>query len=141
MQQEYMTWIAFDALRNLPADLKASNQVDARLQVYHEYGYGQNEHPIYLGQGAWQERDFTLAPWVSRPGVGQYMSTERSLGNGWYEWNVTTYIQTYKNAPFMTVPGMFIYNPQATNYNRFYSSDYLGDSTLLPKLVITYVPG
>ncbi|MBK5226454.1 MAG: DNRLRE domain-containing protein [Thermoleophilia bacterium] len=75
-------------------------------------------------------------------GTAQATATARS-SNAWVDFSITGLAQSWVSGTFAN-EGMFVKksgeNPAVSDYKTFYSSDYLGDSSLRPKLVIEYVP-
>lgn len=76
-------------------------------------------------------------------GTAQATATAPNSTNAWVDFSITGLAQSWVSGTFAN-EGMFVKksgeNPAVSDYKTFYSSDYLGDSSLRPKLVIEYVP-
>jgi hypothetical protein len=67
----------------------------------------------------------------------EYTSVVAADSYGWYSWNVINLIRGWKNGTYEN-NGLILIANSGSGWHLFYSSDYLGDPGLRPKLILEY---
>jgi endoglucanase len=89
---------------------------------------------VYVASNVWDENTVT---WNTRPGIGPnpYVTTVLTgTINQWYEWDVTSYLQSEKANGINTVT-FVIKNPSAATASAIFNSD--DASANQPQIVVT----
>jgi len=122
---------------------------DAKLKIYFysTYGWGRTFWAYRLTQTAWIESEVTWNSYSTgnawtTPG-GDYTTdngASTTTVSGWNEWNVTALCQYFQEndsevANFLIRDGT---EDATLEWSNAYSRDYTTDTSLRPKLVITY---
>lgn len=134
------TYLQFD-LSSIPPNTTLES---ANISLYYYGWYGPSDLsadlPIQKVTSAWDESTIT---YNNQPSFDASPVANLSVGNsgnyGWQTVNLTTLVQSWLNGSVSNNGLMINYaNPPVNNAKDFYSSDYIADPSLRPKLVLTY---
>ncbi|UCG69603.1 MAG: DNRLRE domain-containing protein, partial [Thermoplasmata archaeon] len=119
------------------------------LYLYHYDGHSSINGTInlYRLNRSWTE---TGADWNTTDGTNnwtsaggdynstiEYSSLVTAGSYGWSYWDITDLIRGWKNGSYEN-NGIILVGNAGSGWHLFYSSDYLGDTSLRPKLVLKY---
>lgn len=131
------------------SEIDENNLSAVKLYLYHYDGHPignatlnvhRLNHPWTENGSTWNTSDGT-SNWTAEG--GDYNSTIENSSMviagsyGWYSWDITDLTRCWKNGTYEN-HGLIIMGNAGSSWHLFYSSDYLGDSSLRPKLVIDY---
>lgn len=131
------TWLKFD-LSSIPSSATVTNAV-FRAYAYQIWWRDKRSAALWdVNTNAWSESTITAnnAPWGNR---GSKISSDVTGSvPGWWEWNVTSWANTYKG----TTRSAWLSNAWSvggTHYGQYYYSKEYGNITYRPYLEVTYV--
>ena len=94
----------------------------------------------YRVTSSWDE---ATATWINQPTIDDTLAVPGVLGSeGFDTWDITTFVQGWDAETYDNF-GIELRGPSSGDflYSTFHSSDYVDDSSLRPKLIITYEDG
>jgi hypothetical protein len=121
----------------------------SKLYLYHYDGHSSGNAIINVHRlnHSWTE---SSSDWNTSDGTnnwttagGDYNSTIENTSlviagsYGWYSWDITDLTRCWKNGTYENY-GLILLGNAVSSWHLFYSSDYLGDTSMRPKLVIEY---
>jgi hypothetical protein len=131
------------------SEIDENNLSVVELYLYHYDGHPSGNATINVHQlnHSWTE---TGSTWNTSDGIsnwtvagGDYNSSNENTSlviagsYGWYSWDITDLTRCWKNGTYENY-GIILMGNAGSSWHLFYSGDYLGDSSLRPKLVIEY---
>ncbi len=124
-------------LDSIPAGATVFSAV---MSLYCEYVASTNGHTIgaYRITGLWEENTVT---WNNQPAHDSTAAATTTVfgADVWYDWNLTSLVQAWVDGTYANYGLMLIGEEGvAGSHKNFWSSDYVNNPSLRPKLIVTY---
>ncbi|MCD4825726.1 MAG: DNRLRE domain-containing protein [Phycisphaerae bacterium] len=135
----YRTYLQFD-ISGIPMG-QTIDSATLSLYMFGGWGTATLDNNVYGVTESWGE---TGPTWNNPPAWNTTVRATRQMTGteavGWKPWDITSLVQDWYDGT-STNYGMLIYSPTyANSHTAFYSSDEATETTLRPKLDITYTP-